>query len=225
MNDDRIKNDILKSFKQECDYISQIDAPEYQTSAKFQAGISKILNKGAKRLTRKFAAACSAVFFALGAIASFTVYAASPQLRSFIISIFGENKKISVSDDDSSPEYISTYYLPTAIPEGYRKETIIGRPVVPSTANTIAVIYRNGENHIYFGQYIKSIYNDVDWQADKIEYFTDETGQEYLIATMADDYVVLWDNGEYVLHIYCTLSKEETIEICKSVEPVSTVTD
>lgn len=225
MNDDRIKNDILKSFKQECDYISQIDAPEYQTSAKFQSRISKISNKNAKRITRKFAAACSAVFFALGAIASFTAYAASPQLRSFIISIFGENKKISVSDDDNSPEYISTYYLPTSIPEGYRKETIIGEHVFLNTANTFAVLYINGENQIYFGQYIKSIYNDVDFSTDKTEYFTDENGQEYLIATIAGEYVILWDNGEYVLHIISDLSREETIKICQSVEPVALWTD
>lgn len=224
MNDE-IKNDILKSFNRECDYISQIDAPEYQTSAKFQSDIGKILNKGAKRLTRKFVAVCSAVFFALGAIASFTAYAASPELRSFIISIFGEDKKISVSDDDNSPKYISTYYLPTAIPEGYRKETIIGESAFLNTANTLAVLYINGENQIYFGQYVKSIYNDVDFSTDKTEYFTDENGQEYLIATIADEYVVLWDNGDYVLHIISNLSKEETIKICQSVEPVSTGTD
>ena len=222
---DRIKNDILKTFEQECDYIGQIDVPEYQTSAKFQSGISKISNKNAKRITRKFAAVCSAVFFALGAIASFTAYAASPELRSFIISIFGEDKKISVSDDDNSPKYISTYYLPTAIPEGYRKETIIGEHVFLNNANTFAVFYVNGENQIYFGQYVKSIYNDVELSTDKTEYFTDETGQEYLIAAMADEYIVLWDNGEYVLHINSTLSKEETIKICQSVEPVSTGTD
>ncbi len=49
MNDDRIKNDILKSFEQECDYISQIDISEYQTSAEFQAGMSKILSKYEKK--------------------------------------------------------------------------------------------------------------------------------------------------------------------------------
>lgn len=53
MNDDRIKNDILKSFKDECDYISQIDVPDYQTSAEFQTGMSKILSKAEKKPTRK----------------------------------------------------------------------------------------------------------------------------------------------------------------------------
>ncbi len=53
MNDDRIKNDILKSFKDECDYISRIDIPDYQTSAEFQTGMNKILSKAEKKPTRK----------------------------------------------------------------------------------------------------------------------------------------------------------------------------
>ncbi len=224
MNEE-IKNDILKSFDRECNFIGQIDIPDYQTSAKFQSGINKILNKDAKRLSRKFVAVCSAVFFALGTIASITAYAASSELRSFIISIFGEDKKISVNDYENSPRYISTYYLPTSIPEGYRKSTIIGGPDVPNIASTFVVCYVNGENLLYFGQYIKSIYNDIKLSTDKTEYFTGESGQEYLIATMADGYVVLWDNGEYVLHVNSSLSKEETIKICQSVKPVSIGTD
>lgn len=215
MNDERMKKNLLNLFEQECNAIDSIDVPEYQTSEKFQSKMNKILQKSGKvkRVTRKFATACAMLFFALGTLASFTAYAASPALRSFVISVFDGEPKISVTDDEKSPEYISTRYLPTSIPEGYEAIEI------PSgTNNSLMVTYVKEENQIFFGQYVKSIYNKVDVGTDDVEYFVDEKGQEYVIAQIDKSYVVMWDNGSYVLHIFSTLSKEETIDICLSVK-------
>ncbi|MBO5383452.1 MAG: DUF4367 domain-containing protein, partial [Ruminococcus sp.] len=69
-------------------------------------------------------------------------------------------------------------------------------------------------------QYTKKIYNQVDMGSDDIEYYTAENGQEYIIVKIDDGYNVVWDNGDYVIQVFSTLSKEETLEICFSVEPV-----
>lgn len=217
MNDERLKKALLNLFEQECDMIDRIDVPEYQTSARFKSKMNKIIKKTYKfkRVTRQFAVACAMFFFVLGTLASFTAYAASPALRSFIISVFDGEPQISVSDNEKSPEYIFTRYLPASIPEGYEAIEI------PSGTNgSLMVTYVKGENQIFFGQYIKSIYEQVDVGTEKVEYYTDESGQEYLIAEYDKGYAVMWDNGDYVLHIFSTLSKEETIKICLSVKPI-----
>ncbi|NLD45681.1 MAG: DUF4367 domain-containing protein [Clostridiaceae bacterium] len=218
MNDERMKKALLNSFEQECDMIDRMEVPEYQTSEKFQSKMNKILQKShkVKKVTGRFAAACAMIFFVLGTLASFTTYAASPALRSFIISIFDGESKISITDNEKSPEYIFTRYLPTSIPEGYE-----AREIPSVTNNSLMVSYVKEENQIFFGQYIKSIYKQVDMGMEKFEYYTDESGQEYVITGYDKEYTVIWDNGDYVLHIFSTLSKEETIEICLSVKPIN----
>lgn len=217
MNDEKMKEFLLNSFEQECNALDSIEVPEYQTSAKFQSKMNKILPKAyeIKRVTRKYAAACAMIFFALGVFASSTVYAASPTLRSFIISIFNEESKISVTEPEKYPDYILTCYMPTLIPDGFEEMKEISQ-----TSSSYMTNFIKDGDLIFFAQYTKKIYNQVDMGSDDIEYYTAENGQEYIIVKIDDGYNVVWDNGDYVIQVFSTLSKEETLEICFSVEPV-----
>lgn len=218
MDDEKMKKILLNSFEQECNALDSIDVPEYQTSGKFQSKMNKILPKAyeVKRVTRKYAAACAMIFFALGVFASSTVYAASPTLRSFIISIFDGEKRISATDAEKYPDYILTRYMPTLIPDGFEEMKEISQ-----TSSSYMTNYIKDGDLIFFAQYTKKIYNQVDIGSDDIEYYTDENGQEYIIGKIDEGYNVVWDNGDYVLHVFSTLSKEEILEICLSVEPIS----
>lgn len=217
MDDERMKKILLNSFEQECNALDSIDVPEYQTSEKFQSKMHKILPKShkVKKVTRKFAAACAMLFFALGVFASSTVYAASPTLRSFIISIFDGEERFSSTDAEKYPDYILTRYMPTLIPDGFEEMKEMSQ-----TSSSYMTNYIKDGDWIFFAQYTKKVYNQVDIGSDDIEYYTDENGQEYIIVKIDEGYNVVWDNGDYVIQIFSTLSKEETIEICLSVEPV-----
>ena len=217
MNNEQFQSAIDIAFNQDCHKISEIDVPEYHPSEKFQNKMNKMLRKthGVRHLTKGFAAVCISIIFVLGTTVGMTACAISPQLHSFIVGIFDNKQKISASSDIDAPEIIESHYLPTAIPDGYTTTEI------PSMSMySFMQSYSDGTNQIFFGQYAKSTYNNVDFAPSGSEYYTDENGQEYLVADFNGDWVVVWDNGDYILHIYSTLSREETLAICLSVKKV-----
>lgn len=83
---------------------------------------------------------------------------------------------------------------------------------------SIMTFYDRGDDNIYFGQYVKSIYYDVEFEKN-VELFTDDDGQQYLISYFSSDTVsIVWDNGDYILHMNTTLDLETALDICRSAE-------
>ena len=57
---------------------------------------------------------------------------------------------------------------------------------------------------------------NFDNEHSELEYYTDESGQEYLIQSTNHDFCISWDNGEYIFKITSNLNKKDTLSLCKS---------
>lgn len=84
-------------------------------------------------------------------------------------------------------------------------------------SGTIFAAYFYGDKYIFFEQFVHDSYLvNFDNEHSELEYYTDESGQEYLIQSTNHDFCISWDNGEYIFKITSNLNKKDTLSLCKS---------
>lgn len=144
-------------------------------------------------------------------------------VRNFIVSVFDGHYKVDFNSGDSSNEIedisqcekITETYELTVIPEGYVKES------TQSGQTYVCTYYSKNGKKMFFGQYPDGIYRDVYLNGNSNpESVYDENGQEYLIADVEEGICVLWNKGDYILHLTGNFTKEEALELCKSAKIV-----
>lgn len=161
-------------------------------------------------------AACIVLLCILLGTAALSVEAVRKPIKGFIISIFDDRKEVSVKSEGDEKHFVEDIYVLAKLPSGYELSSSGGG----ADSSYAFHDYYNGDLRLFFGQYTKESYKDVSFDpADHMELFTDEDGTEYLIDHTAEgELCVLWDNGDYVLHLVGNLTKEEALELCKSAE-------
>ena len=198
------------------EYLNSLSDDGYEYSEKYNRKIKKIIKAKRKphsifmsnALKYVVCAAASIIVFAASVI---TVSAFREPLHNFIVNIFSDNLKVTASDIENAPTEITEHYEIGSIPEGFELVFQTSERELASTS------YSNNTDYIYFGQYTKNSYKDIDFES--YEFYLDENNQEYLISEFKEgELCVIWDNGDYILHINSNLSREEILEICKSVK-------
>ena len=144
-------------------------------------------------------------------------------VRNFIVSVFDDHYKVDFNSGDGVDEFedisqgekITETYELTVIPEGYVKES------TQSGQTYVCTYYSKNGKKMFFGQYPDGIYRDVYLNGNSNpESVYDENGQEYLIADVEEGICVLWNKGDYILHLTGNFTKEEALELCKSAKIV-----
>ena len=144
-------------------------------------------------------------------------------VRNFIVSVFDDHYKVDFNSGDGVDEFedisqcekITETYELTVIPEGYVKES------TQSGQTHVCTYYSKNGKKMFFGQYPDGIYRDVYLNGNSNpESVYDENGQEYLIADVEEGICVLWNKGDYILHLTGNFTKEEALELCKSAKIV-----
>lgn len=196
------------------EYLDSISDDGYEYSEKYNRKIQKIIK--AKR--KPYYTFRNALKYGVCAVASVIILTASvitvsafcEPIHDFIVNIFSDNLKVTASNTENAPTEIIKHYEIGNIPEGFELVFQASERQLASTS------YNNGTDYIYFGQYAKEFYEDVDF--DNSEFYIDENNQEYLISEFKEgELCVIWDNGDYILHINSNLTREEILELCKSV--------
>lgn len=145
--------------------------------------------------------------------------AVSEPIRNFIVSVFDDHYKVDFNSGDNTDKFedipqfeeIKETYELTVIPEGYVKES------TQSGQTYVCTYYNKNGKKMFFGQYSDGIYRDVYFDSNSNpESYYDENGLEYLIADVEEGICVLWNKGDYVLHLTGNFTKEEALELCKS---------
>ncbi|MBR6627253.1 MAG: DUF4367 domain-containing protein [Lachnospiraceae bacterium] len=197
------------------EYLNSLSDDDYEYSEKYNRKIRKIV-KSQRKPHYKFLSnvlkygVCAVVSIIVFSGSIITVSAFCKPLHDFIVNIFSDNLKVTVSDIGNAPTEIIEHYEIGNLPEGFDVIFQVSERQLASTS------YSNSTNYIYFGQYAKEFYKDIDF--DNSEFYLDENNQEYLISELnVGGLGVIWDNGDYVLHINSDLPREELLEICKSV--------
>ena len=197
------------------EYLNSISDDGYEYSEKYNRKIQKIIKTKRKpyctfmsnALKYEVCAAASIIVFTASVI---TVSAFREPIYDFIVNIFSDNLKVTASNVENAPTEIIEHYEIGNLPEGFELVFQTSERQLASTS------YSNNTDYIYFGQYAKEFYKDIDF--DNVEFYIDEKNQEYLISEFKEgELCVIWDNGDYILHINSNLSREEILEICKSV--------
>lgn len=197
------------------EYLNSLSDDGYEYSEKYNRKIRKIIKMQRRPYFTFLSTAlkygvCAAVSIIVFTGSIITVSAFCEPLHDFIVNIFSDNLKVTVGDLGNAPTEITEYYEIGNLPEGFDLIFQVSERQLASTS------YSNNTNYIYFGQYAKEFYKDIDFE--NTEFLLDENNQEYLISELKDGTLgIVWDNGDYVLHINSNLPREEILEICKSV--------
>ncbi len=171
---------------------------------------------------KRCALSIAVIGLSLIALTACTVAVSEP-IRNFVVSVFDDHYIVDFNSGDHAdgsddiPQFaeIKETYELTVIPEGYVKES------TQSGQTYVCTYYSKNGKKMFFGQYPDGIYRDVYFNGNSNpESVYDETGQEYLIADVEEGICVLWNKGDYILHLTGDFTKEEALELCKSTKIV-----
>jgi hypothetical protein len=110
---------------------------------------------------------------------------------------------------EDAPKIIEEYYI-IEIPVGFVLEENSGSELVHT------VEYTKEDDFIKVRQFVKKSYN-ATYNTEGYDYEEINDGRIKGFYIRWEDYgALVWDNGDYVLEIKSTLSKEETIELAKT---------
>lgn len=158
-------------------------------------------------------AACIAAVVIILSASSLSVEAVREAVHDFFMSIFEDHTAVSVNSDTEKdyPATIEEEYAISNLPDGFELSDY------NRDSGTIFAAYFNGDKYIFFDQFVHDSYlGYFDNEHSELEYYTDESGQEYLIQNTGHDYCILWDDGNYILQITSNLNKKDALSLCKS---------
>ncbi|MCM1530189.1 MAG: hypothetical protein NC093_09375 [Alistipes sp.] len=176
---------IGEAFEPQLDeFVNSVDYDyEFEFSEKFERKMDKLIKRRNKPYfnlicTTGRRAVCIAVTIIILSASSLSVKAVREAIHDFIVSIFGNHTTVSVNNN-SGMDY------PTVIEEEYE---IFNLPSGFELADynrdngTLFAAYFNEDQYIFFEQIVHYVYTEnLDNEHSEIEYYTDESGQEYLI--------------------------------------------
>ncbi len=117
-------------------------------------------------------------------------------------------------DYENAPQTIEYLYYISALPDKYKLTTSD-----IDIALSAYFYYETNDEHIYyFGQVVKSAYKSyLNTEKYKMEEVVIDNKNGVFIAFESESLLV-WDNGDYVLEIYGNFTKEEMLNLAKSVK-------
>lgn len=119
------------------------------------------------------------------------------------------NTQVLTTGWEDAPKIIEEDYI-IEIPVGFVLEENSGSELVHT------VEYTKEDDFIKIRQFVKKSYN-ATYNTEGYDYEEINDGRIKGFYIRWKDYgSLVWDNGDYVLEIYSTLSKEETIELAKT---------
>ena len=189
-----------------------------ECSEKFERKMDKLIRRRNKPYfnlicTGGRRAACIAAVVIILSASSLSVEAVREAVHDFFMSIFEDHTAVSVNSD-TEKDYQATIeeeYAISNLPDGFELSDY------NRDSGTIFAAYFYGDKYIFFEQFVHDSYLvNFDNEHSELEYYTDESGQEYLIQSTNHDFCISWDNGEYIFKITSNLNKKDTLSLCKS---------
>lgn len=189
---------------------------DYIFSDKYKRKINKLIKRREKpyfklicTTGRRIVCTAAAVIIILASALS--VEAVREAIHDFLMNIFKGHTAVSVSGTiEDYPAVIEEEYEISNLPEGFELTDYY------ADDKSVLVAYFNEEKYILFEQIIyRDFIENLDNSHSELEYYTDVSGQEYLVQNTGHNYCVIYNNGRYVIQITSNLDKKETINLCK----------
>lgn len=201
------------------DFMNSIDCDcEVEFSGKFERKMDKLIKRRNKPYFKLICtggrrAACIIIAIIILSVSSLSVGAVREAIHDFIMNIFGNHTTVSVNSDSERdyPTTIEEEYEISNLPDGFELSDY------NRDKGTLFSAYFNEDKYIFFEQFVHDSYSGYfDNEHSEIEYYDDESGQEYLIQNTGHDYCISWDNGNYILQIISNLDKNDILSLCES---------
>ena len=130
----------------------------------------------------------------------------------------GKNVSFDVSAVSSTKGSVEQTYEIGPLPERY---TLCYENISRDSVSQLWGIYseetHTSSDSIYFGQYIPSIYQDVQF-SDKAGYYFGEDGTQDYTDETDDGAAVVWFKDGYVFLLSGSLNKDEMLRLCKTLK-------
>lgn len=203
------------------------DIPPFKTSKKHDRAMQRIFKRYEKN-TRKLRPQAEIrirtvrkrIIVALVVIilAVFTGFTAAYFIsRSFRGEVYSDNTRLFPINMEDCPAVIEDEYYLSEVPDEFEKAN------TTSTPFRISKIYENRENGkiITFEQWTKPEFDPLHFNTEKGELFEVEINGYYgvFLDLSNDNHIftqVIWDNGDYILHIVGSLPKNAMLDLAKS---------
>ena len=225
MNESNYKRAIFDALTPEYeDMLSQV-GNEHIFSKRFEKRMDNLVKRRSKPYYMMINTAAKRVACMVGIIliASFTTVMSVASFReafkSFIVNTFEKFSIVRSNDNDNSicPETVDNLYC-------ISNEYLTDYSIVYTEKTTISysIDYENSNGaFIGFNQYTKKHF-DIGINTEDVQTTTIDLNQhEAIFYTDNHNYNhILWDNGDYIIFISSNISKDELINIAKSVQKV-----
>lgn len=213
-----LSNALREVFEPQIDeFLKTVDLElHYEFSDKYNRKINKLIKRREKPYFKLICTTwrrvvCTAAAVIIILASSLSVEAVRETIHDFLMNIFKGYTTVSVSETIKEyPTVIEEEYEISNLPEGFELSEYF------CDEKSVFSAYFNGEKYIFFEQ---TVYYDFkanfDNSRSEFEYYTDISGQEYLIHDTGGDYCVTFNNGKYIILITSNLDKKEIMNLCK----------
>jgi len=152
----------------------------------------------------------------LGALRSF--------FKDLIVKPFTDHSHITTGSDSEDPTESDTVIYPEKIESKYDITSDMSgyeKNILSDNETSRYIIYSQNDIVVSFYQHNVSDYvSDVNTENSEIEHI-DINGKEAIgFLDNHNYYTLIWNNGEYVIHLSSNIGKDALIEIAKSVQKV-----
>lgn len=189
---------------------------DFRFSKKFERKMKRLIKRREKPYfklicTRGRRIAWSVAALIMLVATSLRVEAVREAVHDFFMYIFKGHTAVSVNRTiDHYPLTIEDEYEISDLPAGFEQVAYY------ADETSVFISYENGEKYIFFQQMVYSDFVSIfDNAHSELEYYTDNSGQEYLIHDTGTDYCITFNDGKYIIKITSNLDKNEVVKLCK----------
>lgn len=193
---------------------------EFKTSEKFEKKMEKAVksehnfyHKATLTKTRKILLIAAIIVTLL--MASLSVGAVREMIAGFFVEHFSNHNTVYSNTEGSKyPTEIERIYKLNYLPKGYKLET-----EDITTDNNVCIYFNKNGDSIVYEQNTKNNYSiNIDNEHTTQSKETYNNQEYYIYNYKNQEYVIVWDNGEYIFSISGKLSKNEMFKLCKSLK-------
>lgn len=195
------------------------DMPDHIFSKGFEKKMKHLIKYGELvskgKITVKKLYICVIAAILAVSLMAFSVGAVRDFFKNFFMEIFDTHTEVQSADYKSAPASIENIYT-IEIPNGY---VLSYEDELYEWSPFISHEYYNGDEYLFFSQYAKPSYNvNVNTENHPLEYMSINGYDGFIIDLGNNEYLITWDNGDYVFELIGNIGENALIKLAGSVQ-------
>ena len=192
------------------------DMPDHVFSKRFEKKMkqliqqSKTASKSKITVKRMFICITAAILAAM--IMALSVGAVRDFFKNFFMQIFDTHTTVQSNDIENTPGRIINKYSINVSNDFELINTF------ESEIFNKYEYYDSNNHYIFFTQTVKTVYNvNFDNENGELNYISIGNSDGYIVDLGNNEYLITWDDGEYVFDIIGNIGQKQLIELAESV--------